>query len=272
MITREQFENSYIVNDRGELREKFVTLAESFGYGFPKGWNLESLDGRFVTTNHHKNLIDPAGWHHRHNKQPLTLADFEEEKEKEEMETPVIDWSKAPEGYDYWIEYIGYLSENPPPDFHKLGKKGNMEVFIDPEGEYYISSDEDIKVHKRPEQVDIKVGDQVSVEKGNFSISDGGERFIGEVCKVVSLFSNINPFEGEVEMAAVSLSDGTCQCFRKEMLKPYKKTWQDVAQEFIKNDPVLSAYEFVEDMFGNECKEYHEPLKQLAKLIVENIK
>jgi hypothetical protein len=268
MITREQFENSYIVNDRGELREKFVTLAESFGYGFPKGWCLESLDGRFVTTNHHKNLIDPVGWHHRHSKQPLTLADFEEEdkKEEEEMETPVIDWSKAPEGYDYWIEY-----PDNEPEFHKLTSDGTQ--YVDPYGFHYSTEpDKDLVVHKRPEQVDIKVGDQVSVEKGNFSISDGGERFIGEVCKVVSLFSNINPFEGEVEMAAVSLSDGTCQCFRKGMLKPYKKTWQDVAQEFIKNDPVLSKDKFVEDMFGNEFKDYHEPLKQLAKLIVENIK
>lgn len=51
-----------------------------------------------------------------------------------------------------------------------------------------------------------------------------------------------------------------------------KKTWQDVAQEFIKNDPVLSGDKFVEDIFGDDFTEYHEPMKQLAKLIVENSK
>ena len=238
MITREEFENSYIINDHGELRDKYLKFATRNGKGFSTNFSRHFpiiLVGSDSKVQHWTDLkkFFSSNWIDKHQPKQLTLADFEEEeqKEKEEMETPVIDWSKAPEGYDYWIEYKG--THIVPSDFHKLGFKEDVEVYLDTNGKFFYKDDENIIVHKQPEKLGIKLGDKVLVEKGNFSISEQGERYIREVCKVVSLFSTTNPFDGEVEMSAVSLPDGSCCCFRKEMLRPYKKTWQDEVSQYV---------------------------------------
>lgn len=55
-------------------------------------------------------------------------------------------------------------------------------------------------------------------------------------------------------------------------LEEREETWQDVAQEFIKSNPIFDEDEFLLEMFSDDYSEYHEPMKQLAKLIIENSK
>lgn len=52
-------------------------------------------------------------------------------------------------------------------------------------------------------------------------------------------------------------------------LEEREETWQDVAQEFIKSNPVFDEDEFLLEMFSDDYSEYHKPMKQLAKIIVE---
>lgn len=261
MITREQFENSYIVNDHGELREKYLEFAKEGGgihgdgtYGYP----ILFVSGtRKVESWSNIKRFLVSDFFEENKPKQLTLADFEEdEKEKEEMETPAIDWSQALEGYDYWIEYPGN-----EPEFHKLTSDGTQ--YVDHVGFHYSTEpDKDLIVYKRPEQVTVLQYKYTPIEVE--SVFDLKDHLVeGKLhYKVKSSYHKISN-----EWSMMESIIGDTQIYLREV-----QTWQDVAQEFIKNDPVLSEYEFVGDMFGNECKEYHEPLKQLAKLIVENIK
>tara|TARA_B100001105_G_scaffold186434_1_gene151043 strand:+ start:6355 stop:7164 length:810 start_codon:yes stop_codon:yes gene_type:complete len=269
MITREEFENSYIINDHGELRDKYLEFAR-WGVGVSHCFRDDGaifFTDKTSVLQHWSNITKflSSDFFEENKPRQLTLADFEEDKkEKEEMETPVIDGSKAPEGYDYWIEYPDNKS-----DFHKLTSDGTQ--YVDPEGLYYSTEpDKDLVVYKRPEQTTPDTEKKTVKDYIRKDFKTRGEALDYFDTEGNTLY--VTAFSGSGYMGVddvCPLLDTGIELF---VLEERDQTWQDVAQEFIKNDPVLSKDKFVEDMFGNEFKDYHEPLKQLAKLIVENTK
>lgn len=264
MITKEQFDKSYIVNDYGVLRDKYLKLASSFGYTIAEsGYEDEVLfKGSFKIIQQWSTL---ASFKYSHfnkyvNRNELTLEDFNEEGE--EMDTKDIDWSQAPKGYDYWIEYVGELSDDLTPDFHKLEAKCGVEVYEDVNGDYYLADDENVVVYKRPEPA---IEDKKIIKKYIHEEFNTRGQALDSYDSGVVFYTPSNDGYSVVDETGILEHFG--QLFT---LEEREETWQDAAQEFIKNDPVLSGDKFVEDIFGDDFTEYHEPMKRLATIIVEN--
>lgn len=82
MITKEQFANSYIVNDHGVLKDKYLELASSFGYIVAdSGYDEEVLfKGTFNIVQQWSTLEDfKSDYFHKHtDKLEITLKDFTE--------------------------------------------------------------------------------------------------------------------------------------------------------------------------------------------------
>ncbi|AUR84700.1 hypothetical protein NVP1063O_033 [Vibrio phage 1.063.O._10N.261.45.C7] len=239
MITREEFENSYIINDHGELRDKYLKFATRNGKGFSTNFSrhfpiiLVGSDSKIQHWTDLKRFFN-SRWIDTNQLKQLTLADFEEEdqKEKEEMETPVIDWGQAPEGYNYWINYVGYLPEKPIPDFHRLCNRAGVEVYEDVDGEYYLKGDKYIVVHKRPEPFETS-------KKYNCTLLD-----------VESVFDLKDMFEkGEIYFKAIGdREDGSfgvvydkivdeqmliCRYEEGRLLKREEVKWQDEVSQYV---------------------------------------
>ena len=108
------------------------------------------------------------------------------------------------------------------------------------------------------------VGNKVTVSKRGFEISEHGERFIGKPCTIESRFSISNPFEDNIAMAALSLEDGTCCCFRLDMLSHLELSWQEqISEEY------NFTYVDKEDSFVQMGCTSSEDMVKLAKRILE---
>lgn len=265
MITKEQFDKSYIVNDYGVLRDKYLKLASSFDYTIAEsGYEDEVLfKGSFKIIQQWSTLVSFKYSHFNKyvNRNELTLEDFNEEGE--EMDTKDIDWSQAPEGYDYWIEYVGELSERPLPDFHKLTTRvSGAEVYSDSAGEFYLVNDRNIVVYKRPEPI---IEDKKIIQKYTREEFNTRGQALDSYDSGVVFYTPSNDGYSVVDESGIL--DHFGQLFT---LEEREETWQDVAQEFIKSNPVFDEDEFLLEMFSDDYSEYHAPMRQLAKLIVEN--
>ncbi len=156
-FTKEELMNTYIVNDHGELREKYINACISVGYAPQRGgiepydrsfikaeptW-LRTVVGRIAQTYLREAISDCT---------EITLEDF-----KDTPTTPEINWDEAPEGYDYWIDnspyHFGYDYWVVPKfepflsDFHYL-KDGK---FYNNDGYGWLEDSLEIEVYKRPE-------------------------------------------------------------------------------------------------------------------------
>ncbi|CAH9012520.1 hypothetical protein VP501E541_P0041 [Vibrio phage 501E54-1] len=87
-----------------------------------------------------------------------------------------------------------------------------------------------------PEEPSFEVGQQVTVSnvKG-YELSEFGGYFLGESCIVRAIFNSSNPNEGDLDMVAVSLEDGTCGCFRVDMVEAIESepTWQEEVKDYL---------------------------------------
>lgn len=163
---------------------------------------------------------------------------------------------------------MGNLSERPAPNFHRLTTRvSGMEVYADSVGYYYRVNDENILIHKRPETTTPAVEKKMVKDYIRKDFKTRGEALDYFDTEGNTLYVPNTP---EYTVAnEMDMLDSFGQLF---VLEEREQTWQDTSQEFIRNDPVLSRDQFVEDMFGAEFKEYHKPLKKLAQIIVENTK
>ncbi len=147
-FTKEELMDTYIVNDHGELREKYVNACISAGYEHQRS-NLEHsllhYDLSFISNNSEWPWarVECIGQTNSQeaisNCTEITLEDF-----KDTPTTPEINWDEAPEGYDYWVvpKLEGFSS-----CFHCL-KDG---YFYD-KGRYrWREGNPSIEVYKRPE-------------------------------------------------------------------------------------------------------------------------
>lgn len=307
MITREQFENSYIINDHGELRDKYLSFAQE-GAGLHKALTIEvpilfvAPTGEVEDWSNVDRFLNSEFFEENKPKQ-LTLADFEEEqKEKEEMikqKEDLLGKKVRYQGESQWeiIKKVCELSGIEHGTWSGCDHfTGNTVAFISHSGVSELNS----KVISSQEKY-WECDEETSTEFRNLTEIpfSGFENYLNSSkvtpqykytpIEVESVFDLKEMFEsGEIYFRwlgnEVEGSGGVgydkittenmliCRYEEGRLLKRERLSWQDVAQEFIKSDPVLSRDKFVEDMFGNEFKDYHEPLKQLAKLIVENTK
>ncbi len=84
------------------------------------------------------------------------------------------------------------------------------------------------------EESSFEVGHQVTISNAKgYNLGEFGEQFLGEICTVRSLFESSNANEGSIEMVVVSLEDGTCGCFRSDMVSEFKPTWQEQVKEYL---------------------------------------
>ncbi len=148
-FTKEELMNTYIVNDHGELREKYVNACISAGhYLMFRSYLEHSLlhyDLSFISNNSEWPWARAECIGQTNSREAIsdcteiTLEDF-----KDTPTTPEINWDEAPEGYDYWVvpEPEGFSS-----GFHYL-KDGK---FYNPSRGYWLEKSPSIEVYKRPE-------------------------------------------------------------------------------------------------------------------------
>ncbi|AUR87592.1 hypothetical protein NVP1101O_181 [Vibrio phage 1.101.O._10N.261.45.C6] len=124
--------------------------------------------------------------------------------------------------------------------------------------------DEDESIHPT-----FKIGDKVTIEQGKYYLDEFGLQFIDKECTVKAFFEHSNQNEETLTMAVVSLEDGTCGCFRADMLVAIKpKTWQEqLCEEFSGN--VIEDYHSSSDMFQMYDNTYSADIISFAKRVLE---
>ncbi len=161
-FTKEELMNTYIVNDCGELREKYVNACISAGYEHQRS-NLKHSLSYYVLpfiSNNSEWPWERAECIGQTNSQgaisnctEITLKDF-----KDTPTTPELNWDESPEGYDYWVvpKKDGF-----PSGFRYLRDGG----LYSKGGRYWREDSPSIEVYKRPETDSVPTTPEIDWSK-----------------------------------------------------------------------------------------------------------